>query len=97
MVLSARVEPAWHLLSKSAQRINTECLSDFGSAQFARFASAALRCALVVSKIETSHLRLYVASQLRCIWRQKTTVLIHCMGGLVCVKIYWQYCVGLSS
>ena len=49
MVPRAGVEPAWHLLSKSAQRINTECLSDFGSAQFARFAPAALRCALVVT------------------------------------------------
>jgi hypothetical protein len=36
-------------LNKSAQRINTECLSDFGSTQFARFAPAALRCGLIVT------------------------------------------------
>jgi len=37
------------LLSKSAQRINTECLSDFGAVQFAVLHLPALRCALVVT------------------------------------------------
>ncbi len=78
----------WHLLSKSAQRINTECLSDFGSAQWCAFALAALRYALVCAK----RLRLLIFA---CTWHPSCDILAaednrsnSWHGRLICVRIF---------